>query len=183
YFVVLIVVVLRMFHPYVGCKLPHIKFTNHYFLVLSKDLSSIARQRAYIVEMSKSQLPAFLAKFINSRRKVSIGASPADDQQVGVFITLNLKFRDKIGYTVNLFLAKTNHILVIYGIMRDYSCKSIFFKSTNAMFISFHSRPNPCTALLFHVSQIWFEFPGALSGMGNLYIREIFFFRHPPTLC
>ena len=127
------------------------------FLYLAKTSSSIARQRAYIVEMSKSQLPCLPCKVHQQQKKVSIGASPADDQRVGVFITLNLKFRDKI--YGQPFPGEDQPYSGDLRIMRDYSCRASF--QVHQRDVHILSRPNPCR-LLFLVSQIWFEFGACL---------------------
>ena len=82
--------------------------------------------------MSLCQLHALSTKILDGSRDVTAGATPSDDESVGICITHDFKLGNDIGDVVDLGLTVANHLLVNLRIGRN-STMLILFETTQTV--------------------------------------------------
>ena len=82
--------------------------------------------------MSLCQLHALSTKILDGGRDVTAGATPSDDESVGICIAHDFKLGNDIGDIVNLGLTVANHLLVNLRIGRN-GAVLILFETTQTV--------------------------------------------------
>ena len=114
---------------------------------------------------------------------MSVGATPAYKQSVGIGITLHFHIGNVAGDEVDFLLTGLHHFLVVGRVGRDGTCVVVLLKSAKAVLESGSAGDSPVAHLSFLIAHVWA--PALLEHFGlhevGFYCRVFIFFGYAPS--
>ena len=126
----------------IACKLAVVELADHDFLVAAQYVAGVLRQRADVVEMSVGHLLAFVVHLLDGKGQCAAGATPAHNEQVGVFGARHLLVGDVVGHAVHLLLTVVDHQLVVLRVGAQRTVGALL-EAADAVAQAFHTGQSP----------------------------------------
>ena len=139
--------------------------------------------------MQPCDLLAASLRLLHRRLDRAPGGAPADDQQIGVFVALDLCERDVLGDAGDLRSTEHDHALVVVGVVADVARPVLLLDAADAMHEAGRAGNGPRTSEGLRVAQERPELGGAvvtrvvvLGGECDRNVGQILDVREPPRL-
>lgn len=149
-------------------------------LVSSEELAGVGRKRVDVAEVGEGDFRPCRSELFGCRAQMAVGASPADEDGVGVVGADGFEGGDVACDAGDFLAAEVHHLLMVRGVGGDCACHGVLLEAAEAVCEAFGAGDCPVAREGLFVAVIGAPAFGALRNVGSLDFGEFVGFGHTP---